>query len=275
MSILITGATGHIGGTLVRLLDTAGHKTRAYVRDPARAKLPAATELRQGDLDDREALARALDGAEAAFLMQGNHDVAQTETMIAAVRAAGVPRVVVLSSIGAVVEPQPLMGTWFAAKEKLWSAAGPAVTFLRPSSFMTNTLWWLPALREHGHVVDATGPGRMSPVDPDDIAAVAAAVLTGDGHAGQGYTLTGQELLTTREQAAILAAALGRPVAVADATPAYLAGLPEPLRDLNAHLRDDRVAFLTDAVARLTGRAPGTFEAWCRRNTSAFEGIAV
>ncbi|NUR30642.1 MAG: NmrA family NAD(P)-binding protein [Catenulispora sp.] len=274
MSILITGATGHIGGALVRLLHDAGHKTRAYVRDPGRAAdLPA--DLSIGDLDDRAALTRALDGTEAAFLMQASHDVAQTETMIGAVRDAGVPRVVVLSSIGAVLTPQPLMGAVFAAKERLWSDAGTAVTFLRPSFFMTNTLWWLPSLREHGHVIDSTGPGRLSPVDPADIAAVAAVALTGDGHAGQGYTLTGQELLTTRELAATLAAVLGRPIEVADATPEQEAALPEPLRDLNAHLRDDRAALLTDTVARLTGRPPGTFADWCRRNAAAFAGIAV
>ena len=65
-------------------------------------------------------------------------------------------------------------------------------------------MWWIPAIRAEGRVVDATGPGRVPCVDPDDIARVAALTLSQDGHAGHGYIL-GPQALTVREQVEILA----------------------------------------------------------------------
>jgi uncharacterized protein YbjT (DUF2867 family) len=278
---LITGATGHIGGELARILQAQGHEVRAFLRDPDRAAhLPDGIERVAGDLDRPDTVAAALDGVDAVFHMQADHGTAQTETMVRETERAGVRRIVALSSMGAGLEPMPIMGTWFAAREEVLAASGLDVTLLRPSTLMTNALQWAPAIRDTGTVTDATGPGRLSSVDTDDVAAVAAVALTDDGHIGQTYTLTGQELLTSPEQVEILARVLGRDIAFVDQTPAQFAaasvehGTPQEaadaMEDLNELFRNDGTAFLTDDVERVTGRAPGSFEAWCRTNTAAF-----
>src|ERR1700709_1769423 len=97
--ILVTGATGRVGGGGVAALAAAGHSVRALTRDPSKAKLPAGTEAVSGDLNDSKRLAAALAGADAGFLMGGH---AHPPGLLAAMREAGATRVVLLSS-GAVV----------------------------------------------------------------------------------------------------------------------------------------------------------------------------
>jgi uncharacterized protein YbjT (DUF2867 family) len=139
----------------------------------------------------------------------------------------------------------------------------------------------LPTLREGGYVLDPLGPGRGALIDPADIAAVAAAALTEDGHAGQDYLLTGGEALTVAEQAAILATATGRGIEVRPvATPAeavrfrYPHGAPPALADALieglTQMRADPTGVRSDTVRQLLGRPPGTFASWCARNAQAF-----
>jgi uncharacterized protein YbjT (DUF2867 family) len=125
------------------------------------------------------------------------------------------------------------------------------------------------------------GPGRAAPIDPADIAAVAALVLTEDGHQGAQYALTGDEALTVTEQVRILAAAIGRDIEVREvSTPAvavrfrYPDGAPQALADALIEgltlMRADTAGFRTDTVKRLLGRRPRSFADWCARNASAF-----
>jgi uncharacterized protein YbjT (DUF2867 family) len=145
---------------------------------------------------------------------------------------------------------------------------------------MSNALWWLPSLKAEGVVRDPVGPGRCACIDTDDIAAVAAVALTQEGHTGQSYTLTGNELLTVRQQVEILAGVLGRTIEYIEITPDEAAQAAiarggdkasvEAIRDLNELLRADQVAIITDDVKRVTGSPPASFESWCRRNAAAF-----
>lgn len=108
---------------------------------------------------------------------------------------------------------------------------------------MSNALWWLSTIRGEGRVYDASDPGPTIPVDPYDIARVAALALTEDGHAGNGYILNGPQALTAREQVEILADVLGQVIEFVPVTPEQLAqrsierGTPEDmaqaLRNLN------------------------------------------
>jgi uncharacterized protein YbjT (DUF2867 family) len=279
--ILVTGATGNIGGEVARILHERGLKTRVLVRDPQRAAgLPAGIERVTGDLGRPETLAPALEGVGRVFLMEASHGSEHTAAMATAAARAGVRHIVDLSSMGVTFQPMPVMGRWHAAREDILTASGLDVTFLRPSTLMSNALWWLPSIRARGVVADPVGPGRLSSVDPADVAAVAAAALTEDRHAGQAYVLTGRELLTVREQVGILSGVLGREIGYAEQTPQEAAqarleqgaprGLVEASRELNELFRADRIAFLTGEVERLTGRAPRTFENWCERNAALF-----
>jgi len=282
--LLVTGATGHVGRELVRELDARGAAFRVLVRDPARAAgLPDRAERVIGDLDRPATLAAAMDGVERLFLLVPGIGIEHTEHAVAAARAAGVRHVVYLSSYAVIGDPVPAMGRWHREREELIRASGIPATFLRPGGFMTNAFDWLPTLRAGGYVLDPVGPGRVAPIDPADIAAVAAVTLTEDGHGGEQYLLTGGETFTVAEQVQILAKATGRDIEIrAVATPAeavrfrYPHGAPQALADALIEgltlMRADTVGVRTDTVRRLLGRAPRTFADWCARNAAAFPG---
>lgn len=116
--------------------------------------------------------------------------------------------------------------------------------------------------------------------DPEDIARVAAAVLTEDGHVAKGYLLTGPQALTSREQVEIIAEVTGRSIDFEDVTPHEFAqaaiqrGTPPEqahlMERLNETFRARRSVNITDDVENITGVAPGTFRGWCQRHADAF-----
>jgi uncharacterized protein YbjT (DUF2867 family) len=275
--ILVTGATGNVGRELVRDLADRGVEFRSLVRDPARATGPHVV----GDLGEPASLFPAFDGVDKLFLLVPGSGTEHTANALAAARAAGVKRVVLLSSFQAVGDPIPAMGRWHHAREEMVRASGVPATFLRPGGFMTNALDWLPTIRSEGYVFDPFGEGRYAPIDPVDIAAVAALALVEDGHQGQEYTLTGEETFTIAEQVRVLAAATGRDIAVRPATTPEEAvrfrfpngappALAEAITEWFTSMRADTVGFRTDTVRRLLGRAPRTFADWCARNAHRF-----
>lgn len=285
--LLVTGATGHVGRELVRELDARGASARILVRDPARAAgLPERVERAVGDLDEPATLASAFAGVERLFLLVPGIGLEHTEHAITAAKAAGVGHIVYLSSYAVIGDPIPAMGRWHHEREHLIRACGVPATFLRPCGFTTNAFDWLPTLRAGGYVLDPVGPGRAALIDPADIAAVAALTLTGEGHEGEEYLLTGGEAFTVAEQVEILAKATGRDIEVRTvATPAeavrfrYPHGAPQPLADALieglALMRADTVGVRSDTVRRLLGREPRTFADWCARNAAAFGGASA
>ena len=279
---MVTGATGHVGGPVARQLHEQGHSVRALVRDPARAaSLPAGIELAVGDLDDPASVSKAVTGAEAIFLMQVGTGTEQTKTMIAAAHDAAVPRIVLLSSAGARLLPLDAnpMGAAFAAREQILRESGLGVTYLRPSAFASNAFAWRDSIRT-GKVTDPTGDGVLAVMDPEDIARVAVAALTEDGHVGKGYLLTGPQALTAREQVATIAEVTGHPIDFQDVTPHEFAqaaiqqGTPPEqahlMERLNEVFRARRSVNITDDVENITGTAPATFRDWSQRHAGAF-----
>ena len=285
--LLVTGATGNIGRELARELDAAGVPFRALVRDPAGAAgLPASAERVRGDLDDPGTLAPAFAGASRLFLLTPGIGIGHVRHAVAAARAADVRHVVHLSSFNVLGDPMPAMGRWHHEREQIIRASGLPATFLRPGGFMTNAFDWLPAIRAGGYVLDPAGPGRYAPIDPADIAAVAALALTRDGHAGREYVLTGEETFTVTEQVAVLSAATGLDIKVREpATPdetvraRFPNGAPQALADAIlegfALLRADTTGLRTDTVRRLLGRGPRTFADWCARHAGVFRAAAA
>ncbi len=278
---LITGATGNIGSSLVTQLHQQGHAVRALVRSAARAEaLPDGIEIAIGDLDDADSVHTALKGVDSVFLLHAVPGTEQTQIMADAARATGVQRLVLLSSIGARLKPAPIIGQMLADREQLMADSGLDVTYLRPNTLSSNALWWADEIQEHGRVTDPTGDGRTPPIDPEDIARVAARVLTEDGHVGHGYILNGPEALTAREQVEILAEVLGRPIEFVGCTPEQFAdaaianGTPEPaaraVQNLNEMFRAGRAGVVTDDVFNVTGVAPRSFRQWCERHVDAF-----
>jgi uncharacterized protein YbjT (DUF2867 family) len=284
--LLVTGATGNIGRELARELDAAGVPFRVLVRDPAKAAgLPAGAERAVGDLDDPATLTPAFAGVDRIFLLTPGIGTDHVRNAVGVARAARVGQIVHLSSFNVLGDPMPAMGRWHHEREEVIRASGVPATFLRPGGFMTNAFDWLPSIRDGGYVLDPVGEGRYAPIDPADIAAVAAVVLTGDGHLGAEYVLTGEETFTVTEQVRVLSAATGLDIKVREpATPdeavraRFPNGAPKALADAIlegfAQMRADTTGLRTDTVRRLLGRAPRTFADWCARNADVFRSAA-
>jgi uncharacterized protein YbjT (DUF2867 family) len=280
--LLVTGATGNIGRELVRELAAKNTEFRVFVRDPHRAAgLPERAHRVVGDLDDVSTYAPALDGVDRLFLLVPGIGIDHTRNMVAAARVAGVGRIVLLSSYNVMGDPTPAMGRWHHERETIIRGSGIPSSMLRPGGLMTNALQWAPVIRAGGIVDDPTGPGRYAPIDPADVAAVAAVLLTEDGHEGREYYVTGEEMFTIAEQIAVISAVVGRAVEVREAaTPQeavasrYPNGAPPALADAILEgftlMREDTTGFRTDTVEKLLHRRPHTFADWCTRNIDAF-----
>ncbi|MEU2062814.1 NAD(P)H-binding protein [Streptomyces sp. NPDC013455] len=276
--ILVTGATGNVGGEVVQALARAGEPVRALVRRPA--GLPA--EQAVGDLDHPDSLGPALDGVRAVFLLPGYRDM---PGLLARMRQAGVERVVLLSSLATVAtDTDNVLSAYMIRSEDAVRESGLAWTFLRPNAFMSNALRWLPQLREGDVVRDAFGTVPVASVDPYDIAAVAVRALLDPGHEGQVYPLSGPEPLLPAQRVAVLAEVLGRDLrfqALSDAegrADMAAAGVPEPyIRAFFGFYGDGTLdeSQVYPTVEKVTGAPPRTFRDWAVSHRSDFTAAAT
>lgn len=151
-------------------------------------------------------------------------------------------------------------------------------TFLRPDAFAANTLMWAGQTKSGDVVRGAYAEAAAAPVHETDIAAVAVAALTQDGHAGRVYELTGPESLTHAEQAQIIGEVLGRPIRFAElatetARQAMSAHVPAPVLDgifkvWSASV--GRTAPTTTGVEDVTGRPARSYREWVIDHAAAF-----
>ena len=193
--ILITGATGNIGRELTKKLSAHKVSFRAMVRSSKAAESVAAlkgTEIVIGDFNDSESIADALEGVHRAFLLTNSSEQAEVQqgTFVDMVKRAGVKHIVKLSQWAADLESPVRSLRYHAAVEQKIRESGMAYTFLRPSLFMQGLLAFRETIAAQGKFFAAAGDAKISAVDVRDIAAVAAAALTGEGHAGRTYDLT-------------------------------------------------------------------------------------
>ncbi|MCX5060307.1 MULTISPECIES: NAD(P)H-binding protein [unclassified Streptomyces] len=282
--ILVTGATGHVGGELVRRLVAAGEPVRAMTRRPAEARLPKGVEAVYGDADDPASLDAAFACTEGAFLMSAQgvgtapgptHDLALAE----AAARAGLRRLVKLSVLdgGAGAD---VIARWHAQAEAAVTDPSPgfAWTLLRPGRFMSNALQWAGQLRAGDEVSTPFADRPAASIDPADLAEVAALALTTDDHAGATYELSGPQSLTPADELAILGEALGRDLRLRpvpdDAARTGMAhyGFPPEVVDaiMQRTLESDRGAEVLPTVEKALGRRPRTFAQWAREHAGAF-----
>src|SRR4051794_13771803 len=275
--ILVTGATGNVGAELVRALAAAGEPVRALVRDDARrAALPAGVEAAVGDLDRPETLGPALEGVRGVHLLAG---YAGLPDALERGRRAGVERVTLQSSSAVPSgDTTNAVARYHIESEAAIRDSGLQWTFLQPNGFMSNALEWAEQLRR-GDIVTAPFAGvRTAQIDPRDIAAVAAAALTQDGHAGRSYRLSGPESLLAAERVAILGSVLGRdlrlePQSDEDARAEMSAAMPPEYVDaffaffVDGTLDESEVL---PTVEQVLGRPPRTFAAWAEEHAGAF-----
>ncbi|GIG63454.1 NmrA family transcriptional regulator [Longispora fulva] len=213
--IVVTGATGNIGRTLVPLLTTAGEEVVAVSRQPQLAGLSAGARHVRADVGAAASMRPVLQGADAFFILLGGelngHGESPAALMDTAV-AAGVKRVVLVSSQVSATRPAAASHDRLREFELAVRAAGPDFTILRPGGFASNAFAWAESVRAQRTIFAPFGDVALPVIDPADIAAVAAAALREYGHAGRTYELTGPAAISPRQQAAAISTALGEEV---------------------------------------------------------------
>jgi uncharacterized protein YbjT (DUF2867 family) len=281
--ILVIGATGVVGRELVPRVLEYGQTVRAMSRSPEkwRSRFDPAVELVRGDIEDDASLRAALTGVERVFLVTPSTGGQPPDAAICALALqAGARQIVRLSVLQAGGDENDPVTGWHTTAENAIKASGLAWTFLRPGGFMSNTLGWAEMIRRDHSVRTLFADQRVAWIDPADIGAVAARVLIEDEHDGQAYRLSGPEALSPREQAAILAAALGTPVEVVDLPPAQVRtaliaqGMTLERADAVLAMRGTKAIALGmtvfPTVERITGQAPRTYAEWVDAHIEAF-----
>ena len=287
MTILVTGATGNVGGHVVRALRDKGMPVRAFVRDRDKAArmFGPEVELAAGDFGERGSVERALTGADRLFLACANvpGQIEYECAAIDAAAAAGVARVVKLSGPDAAVDSPLIFERWHGEIERHLAAAGLPSVLLRPRTYLTNLLAYARTVAQTGMLFAPAGAAAISFVDPRDVADAAAECLIGEA-SGATYTLTGPEAVTFDRVADELSAATGRPVTYVsvsdeDARQAMVAdGLPPMVADaivaIFASQRAGSMTTTTGAVRELTGREPRSIAGFARDFADAFRPAA-
>jgi uncharacterized protein YbjT (DUF2867 family) len=284
--ILITGATGRVGGATLKQLSNRGVPVRALLRNPEKAAAVAgpAVETAIGDLAQPRSLEAALQGVTAALLVSplDPHQVELQGNFIDAAKRVGQVHVVKISGLGTALDSPVRSGRWHAQTEKYLEDSGLLFTHLRPPFFMQNILRFAPTIRASGEFAGSLGHGKVAMIDVDDIAAVAATVLTTSAHAGKAYVLTGPEALSYQDVAEMLSRSLGRPVTYKDIPVEVIrerllaSGMPEwhvdVQVDFNTALSAGHASTVTDAVESVTGTPPRSLEQFIRKHVALFTG---
>ncbi|MGW6895661.1 SDR family oxidoreductase [Streptomyces sp. NBC_01718] len=270
MSIVVTGATGELGRLVVDELLAAvpASEIAAVVRDKEKAAGPAArgVELRIADYDRSETLADIFEAGDRVLLISGNEvgrRVPQHTAVIDAAKAAGVAQLAYTGVLGG-PDADFRLAAEHKVTERLILDSGLPHTFLRNGWYTENYTANLAPVLAHGAVVSNAGEGRVASATRADYAAAAAAVLTGEGHLGKAYELSGDVAWSLAEYAAEVSRATGKEIAYNNVPAAVHqeilvgAGLPEGfaaiLVDVDEAIARGLLAGANGDLARLIGR---------------------
>jgi uncharacterized protein YbjT (DUF2867 family) len=283
--ILITGASGSVGKTVLAEVARSGQKHRALYHSKEEAtRAPAGTDTVIADFADKASLAAALRGVASVYLVCSPiPDLVQLESnAIEVCEAAGVRRVVLNSALGAEDYPKSFPG-WHRKVEDKLKATKMAYCILRPNSFMQNVLaYFAPSIRTQGAFYSSMGTARTSYLDVRDIAVVAARALLGGEHDGQTYELNGPEALTYAEvaekiskHAKISAKYVNVPVE-AQRKAMLDQGMPEwqvtALLELQEYYTNGNGGVVDGLLERLLGRPPVRMDAFLEEYAGEFRG---
>ncbi|GAA4803481.1 NAD(P)H-binding protein [Actinomycetospora chlora] len=285
-TVLVTGASGHVGAELVAQLAAGGHRVRAMTRRPAQLAVPDGVEVVAGDADDPASLDAAFAGAARAFVMSAQQVAADAvpahvEALAGAAARAGTGRLVLLSVLSG-GEGDDVLAAWWGRAERAVVDAAPEWTVLRPGRFMSNALGWAPQIARGDEIAVPFAHRPATSIDPADIAAVAAAALTDvtGRHAGAVHRLSGPAALTPAEELAEVATVLGRPLRAVEPPLEQVragmarGGMSEAAIDavLARTLRSDDGAEVLPTVEHVLGRPARPFAAWARAHRAELAG---
>ena len=284
-TFLVTGAAGHLGRAIVTdLLAAKPGTVIAASRDTTKLADLAAkgAQTRRADFDDAASLAEAFKGVDRLLLVStdalgSGQRLNQHKAAVAAAKAAGVKHIVYTSMPNPDRSAVTFAGDHLGTEEAI-KASGIPYTIVRNAWYQENLLLGLPHALQSGQWYSASGEGRISHIARADCAAGAAAALI-QAPVNTTFTLTGPELLTTRQIAALASGVAGKPIAVVDVSDAQLAdglkhaGMPEAivpmLVSFDTNTREGGFDVLTDDVKALTGKAPSSLKAFLEANKAA------
>ncbi len=268
MKIGVSGASGHLGRAVVSELQQRrdGHEVVAITRTPETVSGPA--QGRFGDYNRPESLAEAYAGLDRLLIIStvdARKRGAQNVAAIDAAVRAGVKHIVFMSAAGTRQAEEPALGASYWRGEQRLIATAPAWTILRMNFYAEALLQQAQASLDRG-VLTGLAENRVAFVARGDVAAAAAGILIGDGHAGAIYNATGPERLSGAQRAALIAEITGRPLAfLAIAEEQMRAGLTQaglPVEvvntviDLQTSFAAGEFDIVTGDVERLGGRTP-------------------
>jgi NAD(P)H dehydrogenase (quinone) len=270
MKIGVSGASGHLGrATVAELVQRpGGHEVVAISRTPE--TITARVQGRFGDYNQPESLADAYPGLDRLLIIPtidrepGKRGAQNVAAIDAAVKAS-VGHIVLMSATGTRQEEEPSGGASYWRGEQHLIATAPAWTILR-MNFYAEALWQQAQASLDRGVLTGLAENRAAFVARDDVAAAAAGILIGGGHAGAIYNATGPESLSGAERAAVIAEVTGRPLAFLTITEEQLragltqAGLPAGVINIVVGIQRNFAAgvfdIVTGDVERLGDRPP-------------------
>ena len=274
--ILVTGATGRIGGQLVpRLAGYNDLAVRAFVRSAKKAAplISSGAELALGRLEDPRSVRIAVDGIDTVVLITpATPDAAdQASSVLAAARAAGVRKIVRISVFKAAVDGPTAITRLHGRTDIEIQESGLTYTILRPPFFMQNLFFMaVDSLAREGRLYFGIGYGKLGMIDLRDVVDCAESCVVSDAYDDQIFTLTGPESIGFHHIASRLHDILGRPVQYIPVPPEAVErsiramGMGEwyaqVMRDLCRAYSENWGDLTTDGVARLTGRTPRSFD---------------
>lgn len=280
--IVVFGATGTIGGQVLRHLQEQGADVRAVARTQEKADALGGVVA---DLADPSTLPAAVAGADHVFVATtASADQTQIESNLVDALAGTGTHLVKLAAMGYDAVPPDQAIALSASHARVVAYAkekGVPLTVLAPSGFMTNLLASAATIQQ-GQLYASAGDGGLAWVDPADIGAVAAHVLTSSGHEGASYDITGPEVLNHGQVAGLLTEVLGHEVAYVDVPPEQFTGslrsagldpwLADALGELNQLYRQHLAEATTDEVQKATGRPARSLRDWLVEHRASFAG---
>ncbi len=291
MTVLVTGVTGLVGGSVARSLVARGVGVRALVRDLERgrmAMLGMGIEFAIGDFDQPETIAAAASGCEGMFLVSsdGDRQVLQETTAAKSAVGAGVKHIVKLSSSDAGQRPY----AWSRAHAEIESAIEQLTvgySFLRPHYFMQNFFSLLKVVSTNANVVmtleTPAGDGAIGAIDAYDIGECAAALLANCKPLEAHALLTGPENITMSRVAGAFGAVLNRDITYVNLDPSdYRSQLEtdDPgnagdIADVYEEVRVGTMAVQSDNVEKIAGNPPRSIEQFATANVDAINAAII
>jgi NAD(P)H dehydrogenase (quinone) len=280
----VTGASGGLGGRVAERLAREGVAQRLIVREEARApRLEGAEPVEAAGYHDRDAMRRAFEGVDTLVLVSAEEEedrIALHRNAVDAGADAGVARIVYTSFVGAAPDATFTFARDHFHTEEHIRSRGVGHTFVRSSMYLD----FLPLLcGADGVIRGPAGDGQMAPVARDDIADVIVVALTGHGHEGKTYDVTGPELITMDDVAAELSRATRRQIRFEDETleQARESRRPSEAPDwmiegwvtTYAAIAAGELAVVSEVVAELCGHEPLRLGDWLRENAESLRHL--